>query len=666
MDAAPHVLWQPTSESVADTVVGRFAAWLGGRHDVEFETYEGLHAWSIEDVGRFWAEFAEFAGVRFHDRAPVALSGSDAEHATWFAGATLNFAEHCLQGPGDEIVLVSHSEVRDRVSLTRAELRDGVARARAGLERLGVAAGDRVAAILPSGPEAVITLLACASMGAVYSSCAPEFGVRNVIDKLSQIEPTVLVAVDGYRYRGRDENRLDSVARIRAALPTLRATVLLPYLHEDARLKGALTWAELIAAPAELRCDPVPFDHPLYILYSSGTTGRPKAIVHGHGGIVLESLKWQYLQDDLQSGDRYLWFSSTGWMAWNLGVSALMTGASVVMLDGDPMYPSLEHYWSTVAGEKVTYLGLSPAFLVACQKAGVVPREVADLRSVRTIVSGGSPLPAEGFRWVYENIGEDVYLTSSSGGTDVASSFVGGTRMKPVYAGEIACRFLGTAAAAYDDAGNEVVGEQGELVILEPMPSMPVRLWGDQDGRRLHDTYFARYPGVWCHGDWVTFTERGTAIVSGRSDATLNRGGVRIGTSEFYAVVDQVEGVDDSLVVHLEGADGGFGELILFLVLSPGRELEDGLLVDIRARLREESSPRHVPDTVLVVPAVPRTHSAKKMEIPVKRLLQGATPSAVVAQSALLQPGSLDWYVEFAAGRTAGPTAQPDPARATS
>jgi acetoacetyl-CoA synthetase len=325
-----------------------------------------------------------------------------------------------------------------------------------------------------------------------------------------------------------------------------------------------------------------------------------------------------------------------------------MTGASAVMLDGDPMFPSLEHYWRTVAAEKVTYLGLSPAFLVACRKAGVIPREVADLSALRTVVSGGSPLPADSFRWVYDNVGSDLYLTSSSGGTDVASSFVGGTRLKPVYAGEIACRFLGTAAKSFDTMGNELTGQQGELVITEPMPSMPLWLWGDDDGSRLHDTYFRRFPGIWTHGDWVTFTERGTAVVSGRSDATLNRGGVRIGTSEFYNVVDKVEGVTDSLVVHLEGHDGGFGQLILFLVLAEGRQLDDGLLAEIRARLRSDSSPRHVPDLVQVVPSVPRTHSAKKMEIPVKRLLQGVPAPDVVAQSALLQPGSLDWYIGFA------------------
>jgi acetoacetyl-CoA synthetase len=647
MNAEPEILWQPTEASVADSVMGQYVEWLREHHGVVVNGYEELHRWSVADIGAFWSTFSDFAGVIFHDRAETVVTFDGVEHATWFAGSTLNFAEHCLQGPAEETVLVSHSEVSERRALTRGELVDGVARVRVGLESLGVRTGDRVAAILPSGPEAVMTLLACASMGAVYSSCAPEFGVRNVVDKFSQIEPVVLVAVDGYRYRGRDEDRLDAVAEIRALLPSLRATVLLPYLDPAATLQGALAWADLVAEAAQVRFDAVPFDHPLYILYSSGTTGRPKAIVHGHGGVVLESLKWQHLQDDLQSGDRFLWFSSTGWMAWNLGVSALMTGASVVMLDGDPMYPNLEHYWRTVAEERVTYLGLSPAFLVACRKGNLVPKDIADLSALRTIVSGGSPLPADGFRWVYENIGRDLYLTSSSGGTDVASSFVGGTRMKPVYAGEIACRFLGTAATAYDFMGNELVGQQGELVITRPMPSMPLRLWGDEGGARLHETYFERFPGVWCHGDWVTFTERGTAIVSGRSDATLNRGGVRIGTSEFYSVVDQVEGVSDSLVVHLEGDDGGFGQLILFLVLAPERQLDDGLLAEIRTRLRSESSPRHVPDVVHVVPTVPRTHSAKKMEIPVKRLLQGVPAEDVVAQSALLQPGSLDWYVDF-------------------
>ncbi len=652
MESVPSTeqpLWRPPPEQISQSNLTRFCEWLRERRSLNFKDHRSLYDWSVRDLEGFWSAIAEFFAVRFHTPAERVLQrAADPILTKWFPGATLNFAEHCLRGEAEETVLISHSEVRSRRSLTRGELVEGVARVRAGLERLGVRSGDRVAAILPSGPEAVMTLLACASMGAVYSSCAPEFGVRNVIDKFSQIEPVVLLAVDGYRYRGRDEDRIESVRQIRDGLPTVQASVLLPYLDSAAALEGSLTWEELVAESGPIRFDPVSFDHPLYILYSSGTTGRPKAIVHGHGGVVLESLKWQHLQDDLRSGDRFLWFSSTGWMAWNLGVSALMTGASVVMLDGDPMYPDLEHYWRTVAAEKVTYLGLSPAFLVACRKAGVVPREVADLTALRTMVSGGSPLPADGFRWVYDNVGSDLYLTSSSGGTDVASSFVGGTRMKPVYAGEIACRFLGTAAAAYDIAGNEVVGQQGELVITRPMPSMPLRLWGDDEGIRLHQTYFERFPGVWCHGDWVTFTERGTAIVSGRSDATLNRGGVRIGTSEFYSVIDRIEGVSDALVVHLEGDDGGFGRLMLFLVLAPGRELDAGLRAEIKARLRSESSPRHVPDAVYVVPSVPRTHSAKKMEIPVKRLLQGVPAHEVVAQSALLQPGSLDWYVEFA------------------
>jgi len=642
-----EVLWQPTRESIDATVMGQFVAWLERELGLTFSDYEDLHAWSVRELEQFWSSFATFAGVRFIDAPQRTLDTRQMPGGRWFEGSTLNYADHCLAGPGDEVVLIAHSEVRDRQELTRDELRNGVGRARAGLQRLGVQQGDRVAAYLPSGPEAVMTLLAAASLGAVYTSCAPEFGTRNVIDKLSQIEPTVLVAVDGYRYKGRDLSRLDEVRDIVAELPSLKATVLFPYLDPDARLADTVDWAEFMSVESEVEHLPVPFDHPLYILYSSGTTGRPKAIVHGHGAIVLESLKWQHLQDDLRSGDRFLWFSSTGWMAWNLGVSALMTGASVVMLDGDPMYPSLEHYWEIVASEGVTYLGLSPAFLVACRKAGLVPQEVADLSRLRTLISGGAPLPADAFRWVYSAIGADLYLASSSGGTDVASSFVGGTRLKPVYAGEIACRFLGTAAEAFSADGESLIGEQGELVITQPMPSMPLGLWGDDDDERLNASYFRRFPGVWCHGDWVTFTERGTAVVSGRSDATLNRGGVRIGTSEFYAVVDRLEGVADSLVVHLEGDDGGFGELILFVVPAEGRTLEDGLEDEIRRALRQHSSPRHVPDTLYSVPSVPRTHSAKKMEIPVKRLLQGVPAETVVAQSALLQPGSLDWYVTF-------------------
>lgn len=646
--AEPEVLWSPTAESKAASVMGEYVAWLRRERGLAFDDYEDLYTWSVRELEIFWSTFVEFAGVRFHRPPRQTLNAREMPGTHWFSGSTLNYAEHCLAGPDDEVVLISHSEVRDRQEFTRAELRRGVGRVRAGLERLGVQAGDRVAAYLPSGPEAVMALLATASLGAVYSSCAPEFGTRNVIDKLAQIEPTVFVAVDGYRYRGRDEDRTSEVRAICDELPSLKAAVLLPYLDPQASMPGMVSWAELTSVEQNVAYVAVPFDHPLHILYSSGTTGKPKALVHGHGAIVVESLKWQHLQDDLRPGDRYLWFSSTGWMAWNLGVSALMTGASVVMLDGDPMHPSLAHYWTTVAQERVTYLGLSPAFLFACRRAGVVPNQVADLSQLRTVVSGGAPLPADAFHWVYQAIGSDLYLTSSSGGTDVASSFVGGTRFKPVYAGEIACRFLGAAAESFNDEGEAVLNTQGELVITEPMPSMPLCLWGDEDGSRLRESYFERFPGVWCHGDWVTITDRGTAIVSGRSDATLNRGGVRIGTSEFYAVVDGLDGVADSLVVHLESEDGGVGELILFVVLAEGQSLDEKLRADIALALRRYSSPRHVPDTVYAVPAVPRTHSAKKMEIPVKRLLQGVPAETVVSQSALLQSGSLDWYVDFA------------------
>jgi len=652
-DRADDVLWAPPADVRESTVMGRFVTWLSAERGLEFRDYAELHAWSVTSLEEFWGAFAEFAPVLFHTQPREVLSRpATMPGARWFPGATLNFAEHCLQGPGAEVVLIAHSELRERAELTRDELRAAVSAARAGLQRLGVGRGDRVAAYLPTGPEAIAALLAAASLGAVWTSCAPEFGTRSVIDRLSQVEPKVLLTVDGYRYRGRDFDRRAEVTEIRAALPSLAATVWLPYLHPDVDGPAdTVSWRELTADEGELAFDAVPVDHPLYILYSSGTTGRPKPIVHGHGAIVLEHLKWLWLHDDIGPGDRYFWFSSTGWMAWNLGVSSLMCGASLVTLDGDPMHPSLEAYWQRLADERVTFLGISPAFILACRKRGVVPAQVADLSALRTITSGGAPLPADGFRWVYESVNDRLYLSSGSGGTDIASSFVGGCRLLPVRPGEIACRLLGVDVVAYDAAGQPVVGQQGELVVTSPMPSMPVGFWGDDDGAKLHATYFDRYPGVWCHGDWVTFWPEGSCIISGRSDATLNRGGVRIGTSEFYRVVEDLDVVEDSLVVHLEDDEGGFGELILFVVLAAGVELEASIEDLIRSTLRRDSSPRHVPDLIRQVAVVPRTISAKKMEIPVKRLLQGADPQVVASESALAVPGSLQPYLDIAAER---------------
>ena len=646
----PPVLWSPRPDARQATRIGAYIGWLEREQDRSFATYDDLLRWSIDDLDGFWTSVWRHFGVRSSTDPGPALSDDRMPGARWFPDARVNWAEHCLglEGRGaDDVVVVGRSQSRERVTLTVAQLRDEVARVRAGLARLGVGAGDRVAAYLPNVPEAVVGLLATASLGATWTSCAPEFGTRSVVDRLGQVEPKVLLAVDGYRYGERAVDRAEELAAIRAALPTLRATVVLPYLDPAAhRIPDAVTWAELRAEPDELHFEPVPFAHPLFVLYSSGTTGLPKPIVHGHGGILLEHLKVLALHNDLGPADRFLWFSTTGWMMWNYQVSGLAVGATIVLFDGSPAHPDLGTLWRLAADEGVTFFGTSAPYLMACRKEGLRPAELADLSRLRAIGSTGAPLPAEGFRYVSEAVGPSVHLQSLSGGTDVCTAFVGASPLVPVWEGEISCRQLGCAIEAYAPDGTPLVGEQGELVITRPMPSMPVAFWNDPDGARYRAAYFDDFPGVWRHGDWITFTDRGSCVISGRSDATLNRGGVRIGTAEVYAVVEAIPEVADSLVVHLDGDD----RLLLFVAVRDGATLSDDLRARIVRELRASLSPRHAPDEIIAVPAIPRTLSGKKLEVPVKRILGGTPAEIVASRGSLADPSSLDAFVALARG----------------
>ncbi len=656
MTETGELLWEPPADARATTRMGRYLDWVHASRGQPLGDYEAAWAWSVEQPGPFWWSIWEYFGVRSHAYPTEALASDSMPGAVWFPGARLNYAEHALRhaddGRRDEPAVIARSQTRaGDVELTHAELADRVARCAAGLRRLGVGSGDRVVAYLPNIPETVVALLACASIGAVFSSCAPEFGARSVVDRVRQIDPVVLLVVDGYRYGEREISRRAEVAEIQAALPSLRATVLLSYLDpqaDPAAFGDAVTWEQLLAEPAELAFTPVAFDHPLYILFSSGTTGLPKAIVHGHGGILLEHAKILGLHHDLGEQDRFCWFTTTGWMMWNYLVSGLVVGATIVLFDGDPGHPDLLTLWRLAAELEVTLLGVSAPFLLQCRREGLTPGRELDLTPLRSVGSTGAPLPPEGFAWVYEAVGEDLLVASASGGTDVCSAFAGPTPLKPVHAGELQCRCLGAKVEAYDPQGEPVVGQRGELVLSAPMPSMPVGLWGDEDGSRYRSAYFEDFPGVWRHGDWIEITERGSCIITGRSDATLNRGGVRMGTAEFYSVVEDVEGVADSLVIHHEDPHGGPGELVLFVVPEEGADVDEELRSAIVAAVRRELSPRHAPDDVRAVGAVPRTISGKKMEIPVKRLLSGEPLEQVANPGAMANPESLDAFVAHA------------------
>lgn len=653
-----RVVWEPPADAWATSRMGRFLDRVGRERDLDLTTYAKAWEWSIADLEGFWSEVAREFDVALATPPTTVLSGRDMPGARWFEGATLNYARDVLSGGADDhLAIVGESQSRGRVEVTFAELRRDVARFAAGLRSLGVKEGDRVAAYLPNAPEAVIAFLATASIGAIWSSCAPEFGVRAVIDRFSQIEPTVLIVVTGYRYGTKTVDRTSDIAQMLAELPSVRETVVLDYL-EGAPSAGAIgparRYSELldVASDVPLTFADVPFAHPLYVLYSSGSTGLPKPIVHGHGGILLEHLKMLGLHHDLDADDTFMWFSTVGWMMWNYLVTALALGTTIVTFDGDPAHPALDEMWRVAARTRLTVLGLGAPYLVRCDKEDLPLPEGHDLSRLRQIGSTGAPLPPGGFEWVERRFGRQVQVVSASGGTDLCTAFVAGAPMLPVHVGELQCRCLGAHVDAFDDDGRSVVGSLGEMVIRAPMPSMPVGFWGDEDGSRYRAAYFEHFPGIWRHGDWLEITEDGTCIITGRSDATLNRGGVRSGTAEFMSIVEALDGVTDSLVVHLEDPDGGPGELILMVVLAADATLDDDLTARIRTALRTGISPRHVPDRIVAVPSVPRTISGKKVEVPVKRVLAGADPATVVTEDALADPAA--WAGLVDAVRAAG------------
>jgi acetoacetyl-CoA synthetase len=641
-------MWTPSPGRVERANLTRYLRWLRERRGLRLDSYAEAWRWSVDDLDGFWTSIWDF----FEVGGPTpgqALADRRMPGARWFPGVALNHAELSLRRHDDHPALLFGNEAGELGAISYAELGRLVAAAAAGLRRLGVAKGDRVVAYLPNVPETVVAMLATASIGAIWSSCAPEFGVSSVVDRFAQIEPKVLVAVDGYRYNGAWHDHHDALAEIRRRLPTLEATVLVGGGPGPDDRDGTTTWEELQeqGRGAELAFEPVAFDHPLWVLYSSGTTGLPKAIVHGHGGIALELLKSTSLHLDLGPADRFFWFTTTGWMMWNFLVGGLLLGSTVVLYDGSPGHPDMGALWRFAEAAGMTYFGTSAAFVLASIKAGIEPARDADLSALHSIGSTGSPLPPEGFGWLYQHVAPDVLVGSTSGGTDVCTSFVASCPLLPVYPGEIQCRALGAKVEAFDDQGHPVIGQVGELVVTEPLPSMPLFFWNDPDGQRYHDSYFSTWPGVWRHGDWIEITERGTCIISGRSDSTLNRGGVRMGTAEFYRVVEGLDEVVDSLVVDVSDP-GGEGRLLLFVVLRPGAELDGDLERRIRAAVRAELSPRHVPDRIKAIAEVPRTLSGKKLEVPVKRVLTGTPLDKAVSEGALANPEAVHQVVALA------------------
>lgn len=644
------ILWPPRPDVRTASRVGQYLGWLKTERGLTFDDHDALWQWSVDDQSGFWQSIWDYFEVRSETQHDSVLTDVTMPGADWFPGARLNYARHLIEQARkhpDEVAVLSRSQTREPFELTFGELEEQVARAREGLKRLGVGKGDRVAGYLPNAPEALVAFVATASLGAIWSSCAPEFGAPAVIDRFSQTEPKVLFVIGGYTFGDKPIDCRDRVADIRAALPTVEHMVSVPYGPYDC--DGDSTWDELLAEHAPLEFEAVEFSHPLFILFSSGTTGLPKAIVHGHGGILIEHLKSHSLSWDLGPGDRMLWFSTTAWMIWNATVSALLLGASIVMVDGNPMYPDLDNQWGMAAETKATFMGLSPAFIMACRKEGLNPTSDHDLSSLRNLAAAGSPLTAEGFLWLHDQFGDQAPLNVGSGGTDVCTGIVQGNPMIPVYVGEMSGRCLGVASDSFDPDGKSLVGELGELVITKPMPSMPVAFWGDTDGSRYLNTYFDQYPGIFRFGDWIRFSEHGSCVITGRSDATLNRGGVRLGTAELYRIVEEDPRVSDSLVVHLEDKDGGAGELLLFVVARGDQD--DALHGDLRSALRQALSPRHAPDTVVAMAEVPRNMTGKKLELPVKRILQGAEPSSVISRDAMANPDCLDEYLAYAKGR---------------
>ncbi len=646
------LLWKPSREQKAASRLSHYMRWLAGERGLDLRDYASLWQWSVDRLEPFWESIWDYFDVQAEGSRQPVLSTHQMPGAQWYLNTRLNYAEHTFRNAtADRPAMIARSEDAPTREVSWAELQRDTAALAARLRSLGIVAGDRVASYLPNRPETVIAFLACASIGAVWSSCAPDMGATVVLDRFRQIEPKLLFATDSYGYNGKKHDREALVAELLAGLPSVQTVVHVPGPHAANRpvnWRNRMDWSDAVKDEAPLQFERVPFGHPLWIVYSSGTTGLPKAMVHSHGGIVLTHLKTMCLQHDLRPGDRLLFLGGTGWIVWNLQVGALLTGATVMLYDGNPAWPDTQALWRFIDDKKITLFGCGAAFLINCMKDGLRPRDFVWLEALRAINATGSPLPLDAYHWVYDAVKPDLWLASISGGTDIASGFVACAPTLPVHAGEIQCRELGVAASAFNEAGQPVVDEVGELVITKPMPSMPVSFWNDPGNKRYLESYFETFPGVWRHGDWIRFTPRGSSVIYGRSDSTINRHGIRMGTAEIYRVVEELPEIRDSLVVDLEFL-GRESFMPLFVVLKPGFVLDDVLKAKIAQQIRTKASARHVPNEVYEVAEIPRTLTGKKMEVPVRKLLLGADAHKVASPDAMTNPGSLEFFVKLAA-----------------
>jgi acetoacetyl-CoA synthetase len=647
------LLWEPSEQVKEQANIRRYMQWLEREKGLHFTTPQELWAWSVDKLEDFWVSLWDYFHIKASKPYETVLVERKMPEAQWFPGAQLNYTEHVFRNAtNSRPAALFKSETQPLTEISWDELYQQVRNVAAALRGMGVQRGDRVVAYMPNIPQSLVAFLATASIGAIWSSCSPDFGTRSVIDRFQQIEPTILFAVDGYQYGGKIIDRRAIINELQQELPTLRKTIVVSNVFNEADIdinayRDAILWHDIPASTADLTYEQVPFDHPLWVLYSSGTTGLPKAIVQGQGGILLEHMKSLHIGMDMKEDDRFFWFTTTGWMMWNLLVGGLLLGIPVLMYDGSPAYPNMNALWQFAEQSGMTFFGTSAGYILGCMKAEITPGKTFNLSRLRGLGSTGSPLPPEGFQWIYDQIKHDLWLASYSGGTDVCSGFLGGCVLLPVYAGELQCRSLGARVEAFDDHGNALTDEVGELVITEPMPSMPLFFWNDPQGKRYRESYFEMYPGIWRHGDWVKITSRGSAIIYGRSDSTINRKGIRMGSSEIYRIVEDTPEVLDSLIIGIERPGGAY-YMPLFVVLKPGVALDDDLKARIRARIRANLSPHHVPDEIIAIPEVPRTLSGKKLEVPVKKLFMGIPLEKVISIDSMSNPQVMQYFIEFA------------------